>query len=156
MPHLTSADRSETGNALRSNRRFSAIARSLEKARSTVMRETLSHRVPSDKGANGHVTNRCIKPQRVRQEIPVRAMRPSHEQDEMQLLLEMQLRLPRHIKVRFIRPVRLIPPKKVPRRTDGRIASRKGATLQNLTQRLTWGGRSGGKNMRNRMHDLRK
>ena len=83
-------------------------------------------------------------------------MRPSHEQDEMQLLLEMQLRLPRHIKVRFSRPVRLIPPKKVQRRTDGRIASRKGATLQNLTQRLTWGGRSGGKNMRNRMHDLRK
>ena len=66
-------------------------------------------------------------------------MRPSHEQDEMQLLLEMQLRLPRHIKVRFIRPVRLIPPKKVPHRTDGRIASRKEATLQNLTQRLPWG-----------------
>ena len=60
MPHLTLADRSETGNALRSNRRFSAIARSLEKARSTVMRETLSHRVPSDKGAKGRVTNRCV------------------------------------------------------------------------------------------------
>ena len=82
-------------------------------------------------------------------------MRPSHEQDEVQLLLEMQLRLPRHIKVRFSRPVRLIPPKKVPHRTDGRIASRKEATLQNLTQRLTWGGRRG-KNSRNRMHDLRK
>ena len=59
MPHLTLADRSETGNALRSNRRFSAIARSLEKARSTVMREILSHRVPGDKGAKGRVTDRC-------------------------------------------------------------------------------------------------
>ena len=80
----------------------------------------------------------------------MRAMRPSHEQDEMQLLLEMQLRLPRHIKVRFIRPVRLIPPKKVPHRTDGRIASRKEATLQNLTQRLTWGGRRGEKTCGNK------
>ena len=58
MPHLTLADRSETGNGLRSNRKFSAIARSLKKARSTVMREILSHRVPSDKGAKGRVTNR--------------------------------------------------------------------------------------------------
>ena len=73
----------------------------------------------------------------------MRAVRPSHEQDEMQLLLEMQLRLPRHIKVRFSRPVRLIPPKKASRRTDGRIASRKEATLQNLTQHLPWGGRRG-------------
>ena len=80
MPHLTLADRSETENGLRSNRRFSAIARSLKKARSTVMREILSHRVPSDKGAKGRVTNRCIKPQRVQQEIPLCAVRPSHEQ----------------------------------------------------------------------------
>ena len=42
-----------------------------------------------------------------------------------------------------------------PRRTDGRIASRKEATLLNLTQRLPWGGRRG-KNLRNRMHDLRE
>ena len=68
----------------------------------------------------------------------------------MKLLLEMQLRLPRHIKVRFSRPVRLIPPKKVPHRTDGRIASRKEATLQNLTQRLTWGGRRGEKTCGNK------
>ena len=60
MPHLTLADRSEIENGLRSNRKFSAIARSLKKARSTVMREILSHRVPSDKGAKGRVTNRCI------------------------------------------------------------------------------------------------
>ena len=60
MSHLTLADRSETENGLRSNRKFSAIARSLKKARSTVMREILSHRVPSDKGAKGRVTNRCI------------------------------------------------------------------------------------------------
>ena len=57
MPHL---NRSEAGNGLRSNRRLSAIARSLEKARSTVMREILSHRVPSDKGARGRVTNSCV------------------------------------------------------------------------------------------------
>ena len=60
MPHLTLADRSEIENGLRSNRRFSAIARSLKKARSTVMREILSHRVPSDKGAKGRVTNRYV------------------------------------------------------------------------------------------------
>ena len=48
MPHLTLADRSEIENGLRSNRR------------STVMREILSHRVPSDKGAKGRVTNRCV------------------------------------------------------------------------------------------------
>ena len=60
MPHLTLADRSETGNGLRSNRRLGAIARFLKKARSTVMREILSHRVPSDKGAKGHVTNRYV------------------------------------------------------------------------------------------------
>ena len=60
MPHLTLDERSETGNGLRSNLGFSAIARSLKKARSTVMREILSHRVPSDKGAKGRVTNRCV------------------------------------------------------------------------------------------------
>ena len=60
MSHLTLADRSEIENGLRSNRGFSAIARTLKKARSTVMREILSHRVPSDKGAKGRVTNRCI------------------------------------------------------------------------------------------------
>ena len=77
MPHLTLADRSETGNGLRSNRRLSAIARSLEKARSTVMREILSHCVLSDKGAKGNVTNRCI----TRCECDrtyLRAVRPSH------------------------------------------------------------------------------
>ncbi len=56
---LTLADRSEIENGLRSNRGFSAIARTLKKARSTVMREILSHRVPSDKGAKGRVTDRC-------------------------------------------------------------------------------------------------
>ena len=60
MSHLTLADRSEIENGLRSNRGFSAIARTLKKARSTVMREILSHRIPSDKGAKGRVTNRCI------------------------------------------------------------------------------------------------
>ena len=60
MPHLTLADRSDIGNGLRSNRRFGAIARFLKKARSTVMREILSHRVPSAKGAKGRVTNQCI------------------------------------------------------------------------------------------------
>ena len=60
MSHLTLSDRSETGNGLRSNRGFGAIARSLKKTRSTVMREILSHRVPSAKGAKGRVTNRCI------------------------------------------------------------------------------------------------
>ena len=57
----------------------------------------------------------------------------------------------RHIEVRFSRLVRLIPPKRVPHRTNRRIASRREATLRNLTQRLLWGGRRG-KSLRNRMH----
>lgn len=77
MPHLTLADRSETGNGLRSNRRFSAIARSLKKARSTVMREILSHRIPSDKGAKGNATNRCITCCECDRKY-LRAVRPSH------------------------------------------------------------------------------
>ena len=77
MPHLTLADRSETGNGLRSNRRLGAIARSLKKARSTVMREILSHRVPSDKSAKGRVTNRCITRCECDRKY-LRAMRPSH------------------------------------------------------------------------------
>ena len=145
MPHLTLADRSETGNGLLSNRRFSAIARTLKKARSTVMREILPYRVPSDKGAKGRVTNRCVNRSECdRKYLCAQCARPMSRM-KCSFLLEMQLRLPRHIKVRFSRPVRLIPPKKVPHRTDGRIASRKGATLQNLTQRLPWGGRRGKK-----------
>ena len=120
------------------------------------MREILSHRVPSDKGAKGRVTNRCVNRSECdRKYLCAQCARPMSRM-KCSFLLEMQLRLPRHIKVRFSRPVRLIPPKKVPHRTDGRIASRKGATLQNLTQCLPWGGRSGEKNLRNRMHDLRK
>ena len=60
MPHLTLADRPDIENGLRSNRRFSAIAKSLKKARSTVMREILSRRVPRDTGAKGRVTTRCV------------------------------------------------------------------------------------------------
>ena len=77
MPHLTLAARSETENGLRSNRRFSAIARSLKKARSTVMREILSHRIPSDKGAKGNVTNRCITRCECDRKY-LRSVRPSH------------------------------------------------------------------------------
>ena len=77
MPHLTLADRSEIENGLRSNRRFSAIDRSLEKARSAVMREILSHRIPSDKGAKGNVTNRCITRCECDRKY-LRAVRPSH------------------------------------------------------------------------------
>ena len=53
MSHLTLADRSEIENGLRSNRGFGAIARTSSKARSTVMREILSHRIPSDKARRG-------------------------------------------------------------------------------------------------------
>ena len=77
MPHLTLADRSEIENGLRSNRRFSAIARSLKKARSTVMREILSHRIPSDKGAKGNATNRCTTCCECDRKY-LRAVRPSH------------------------------------------------------------------------------
>ena len=77
MPRLTLADRSETGNDLRSNLKFGAIARSLKKARSTVMLEILSHRIPSDKGAKGNATNRCITCCECDRKY-LRAVRPSH------------------------------------------------------------------------------
>ena len=85
MPHLTLADRSEAGNGLRSNRGGGAIARSLKKARNAVMREILFHRVPSDKGAKGHVTNRCITRCEFDRKY-LRAVRPSHMQNLTQHL----------------------------------------------------------------------
>lgn len=85
MPHLTLAARSEAGNGLRSNRGGSAIARSLKEARSTVMLEILSHCVPSDKGAKGHVTNRCITRCECDRKY-LRAVRPSHMQNLTQHL----------------------------------------------------------------------
>lgn len=60
MSHLTLADRSEIENGLRHQHGFNAIAKSLGKARSTVMREILAHRIPSEKGAKGRLTNRCV------------------------------------------------------------------------------------------------
>ena len=95
---LTLADRSEIENGLRSNRGVSAITRTQKKAGSTVIREILFHRVPSDKGAKGRVTD----------DAPTAASATGNT---------------------------------YARRKDRGIASRKGAALHNLTQRLPWTGR---------------
>ena len=60
MSHLSLADRSEIENGLRHGDSFNAIAGHLKMARSTIMREVQKHAVPSDKGAKGRVSNRCI------------------------------------------------------------------------------------------------
>lgn len=61
MAHqLTMAERVEIENGLRDGKSFSAIAKRLKMARSTVKREVSRHRQPSDKGARGRLTNRCV------------------------------------------------------------------------------------------------
>lgn len=60
MSHLSLADRSEIENGLRHGDSCNAIASRLKVARSTVMREIRKHALPSEKGAKGRVTNRCI------------------------------------------------------------------------------------------------
>ncbi len=60
MSHLSLADRSEIENSLRRGESCNAIASRLKVARSTVMREIMKHALPSEKGAKGRVSNRCI------------------------------------------------------------------------------------------------
>lgn len=60
MSHLSLAARSEIENGLRHGDSFNDIARRLHVARTTVMREIIKHSAPSEKGARGRLTNRCI------------------------------------------------------------------------------------------------
>ena len=57
--HLTDLERLEIEHALRQCTSLKKIAAKLGKHHSTLSREILSRRIPSDKGAFGRVTNRC-------------------------------------------------------------------------------------------------
>jgi IS30 family transposase len=61
MPHLTQSDRHVIERGLGENRSCKEIARELNVAHTTVMREIARHAAASDKGAKGRVTNRCVK-----------------------------------------------------------------------------------------------
>ena len=58
--HLSLTDRSEIEARLRLREGVRVIARRLGVARSTVAREVAGRAVPSDKGAKGRLTNRCV------------------------------------------------------------------------------------------------
>jgi IS30 family transposase len=58
--HLTDADRLEIEHGLRHGLSASKIAAKIGKNRSTVKREIRARSTPSDKGAYGRVTNRCV------------------------------------------------------------------------------------------------
>ena len=60
MSHLSDSDRLEIEHGLHQGMSFQQIARELGKFHTTISREILKHRVDSDKGAFGRVTNRCI------------------------------------------------------------------------------------------------
>lgn len=58
--HITDAERLEIEHGLRQRKSISEIAAKIGKHRSTVSREILSRQTPSNKGAYGRLTNRCI------------------------------------------------------------------------------------------------
>lgn len=60
MTHLTHSQRTLIENGLRRRKSFREIAADIGKSHTTVSREVLKHRVNSDKGAYGRVTNRCV------------------------------------------------------------------------------------------------
>lgn len=60
MAQLTQSARFEIEKSLRENRSCKEIARKLNVAHSTVMREIVRHVTISDQGAKGRVTNRCV------------------------------------------------------------------------------------------------
>ncbi len=59
-PRLTEEERLRIENGLRERRTPYAIAKALGRPVRTVVREIRARRVPSGKGAFGHVTNRCL------------------------------------------------------------------------------------------------
>ena len=60
MAHLTHAQRTLIENGLKNRESFRTIAQRIGKSPSSVSRESLKHRVDSEKGAYGRVTNRCV------------------------------------------------------------------------------------------------
>lgn len=60
MAHLTHSQRQLIEHGLRIRRMFREIGLTIGKSHTTVAREVLKHRVDSDKGAFGRLTNRCI------------------------------------------------------------------------------------------------
>jgi len=58
--HITDAERLEIEHGLRKRRSINEIAAKIGKHRSTVSREIQSRKTPSNKGAYGRLTNRCI------------------------------------------------------------------------------------------------
>ena len=60
MSHLTDAERLQIEHELHHGMSLQQIARKLGKSHSTISREVLKHRVDSDKGAVGRITNRCV------------------------------------------------------------------------------------------------
>lgn len=60
MSHLTDSERMKIEHELHRGMTLQQIARGLDKSHSTISREVLKHRVDSDKGAVGRITNRCV------------------------------------------------------------------------------------------------
>lgn len=60
MTHLTHSQRALIEDGLKNQKSFREIAIDIGKSHTTVSREIIKHRVVSDKGAYGRVTNRCI------------------------------------------------------------------------------------------------
>lgn len=60
MSHLTELDRQRIEHGLRQGMSCHQLARELGKSRTTIAREILKHRQPSDKGASGRISNRCL------------------------------------------------------------------------------------------------
>lgn len=60
MSHLTHNQRLLIENGLRNGKSFKEISVQIGKSHTTVSREVLRHRVDSDKGAFGRLTNRCV------------------------------------------------------------------------------------------------
>ncbi len=60
MAHLTHSERDLIESGLRNHDSFKEIARKVGKSPSSISREVLKHRVESNKGAFGRVTNRCV------------------------------------------------------------------------------------------------
>lgn len=58
--HITDHDRLEIEHALKQRSSFKKIAVAIGKHHSSVAREVLARRTPSNKGAFGRVTNRCV------------------------------------------------------------------------------------------------
>jgi transposase, IS30 family len=59
--HLTDLDRMEIEQGLRQGSSIKKIAAKIGKHHSTVAREILARSTPSDKGAFGRITNRCVR-----------------------------------------------------------------------------------------------